>query len=135
MDTLYRTRFLAANYGSLQGLKQVPFGVLAVAVSLWANTIRKPATDLSLPIVFTVISLVLYAASRRYYDQVFGRVQQTVANSRLEWGIQIVGSILAVIAFVADSSNRLPVSMLGLVFSLVFLADYVRITRFSRGGF
>ena len=55
MENLSRIRFMAANYPNLQGLKQVPFGIMAVLVSLWGNAIRKPATDLTFPILVAVV--------------------------------------------------------------------------------
>ncbi len=135
MQDLDRIRFLAANYSSLQGLKYVPIGLMTVLLSLWGNTVRKPATDLTLPILVALGGGVLYLFVDRYYAHVFGNIQRPSATVRLEWLIQIVGGMLALAAFAVDVSLKLPVSTLGFVCSGALLADYLRITRFARDRF
>jgi hypothetical protein len=135
MQNLNRIRFLAANYASLQGLKYVPIGLMTILMSLWGNSLRKPATDLTLPILVAIGGGVLYLFVDRYYAHVFGNIQRPTSTVRLEWLIQTVGGILALIAFAVDVSFKLPVSTLGLVFSAALLADYLRITRFAQDRF
>ncbi len=135
MQDLTRIRFLAANYDSLQGLKYVPPGLLAVLVSLWGNTLRQPATDLTVPILIAIGCGVLYLFVDRYYAHVFGKIQLPTSTVRREWLLQIVGGVLALIAFAVDVTLKLPVSTLGLLFSGILLADYLRITRFARDRF
>ena len=135
MDNLDRIRFVAANYSSLQGLKQVPFGVLAVLVSVWANTLHRPATDLTWPVLVAAACAGLYLLIDRYYARVFGHGRRAPSTVRLEWVIQIGGAVLALIAFAVDVSLKWPVSTLGLVFAAVLLADYLRITRLARDRF
>ena len=135
MEDMRRVRFLAANYPSLQGLKYVPQGLLAILISLWGNSQRKPATDLTLPILFVALCSALYLLLDRYYSNAFGRVQPTATQRRVEWLSSIAGVILALAAFAVDTSQKLPVSTLGLVLSAVFLVDYFRITRFAQDRF
>lgn len=135
MENLDRIRFLAANYPNLQGLKQVPFGIMAVLVSLWGNSLRRPATDITFPILVTVACIGLYVLIGRYYAHVFGQIHRTSASSRLDWFIQTAGAILALVAFGADTALKPPVSTLGLVFSGVILADYMRMTHGARDRF
>ena len=135
MENLPRIRFLAANYSNLHGLKYVPMGLALILLSLWGNTVRNPAPDLTLPILFIAVCVALYLIFDRYYAHVFGRVQRTTASLWLEWLSQIAGGILALGAFVVDVSHKLPVSTLGFVFAAAFLVDYLRLTRFAREPF
>lgn len=135
MEQFKRIRFVAANYSSLHGLKYVPMGLLAILMSLWGSTLRNPATDLTFPILIVAACGALYWAIDRYYAHTFGHIGRSNASVRLEWLIQIAGSVLALAAFAVDVSLRLPVSTLGLVLAAVFLADYLRMTRFMRDRF
>ncbi len=135
MQDLDRIRFLAANYASLRGLKYVPIGLMTILVALWGNSLHKPATDLTLPILVSIGGGLLYLFVDRYYTHVFGNVQRPPSTLRLEYVIQGIGALLALGAFAIDVSLRLPVSTLGLVFSGALLAEYLRITRFARDRF
>ena len=135
MENLNRIRFLTANYPSLQGLKYVPQGLLAILMSLWGNSLRKPATDLTLPILFVALCSALYLLLDRYYANAFGKVQPTATQRWVEWLSSIAGGVLGLVAFAIDVSLKLPVSILGLVISAAFLVDYLRITRLAKDRF
>jgi hypothetical protein len=132
VENLKRLRFLAMNYSRLQGLKNVPLGLLLILLSVWANTLRKPATDLTLPVLSVIVCGALYLAVDRYYAHTFGQVQRTSQKIHFERLTEIAGGVLALGAFVTDVSVKLPVSTLGLVFAALFLAEYLLLTRFTR---
>ncbi len=135
VEDLKRIRFLAANYPNLQGLKYIPQGLLLILLSLWANTLRKPATDLTLPVLSVIACGAFYLAVDRYYARTFGQVQRTAEKIRFERLSEIFGGVLALGAFVTDVSVKLPVSTLGLAFAALFLVEYLRLARFTRDRF
>jgi hypothetical protein len=135
MQDLKEIRFVATNFSNLQGLRTVPIGLCLVLVCYWANGIHGPARNFLVPILGLVGSLILLFAIDRYYLHAFGRVQRTPESLRLEWMVGIVFGILALGAFCLDISFKMPVSLLGLVFSAGLLADYIRITWLVQGRF
>jgi hypothetical protein len=128
MNSVNQTRFLAANYSSLQGLRIIPFGLLLLVVSLWANGQRGQARDLSLPLTVLVILMVCYFAIDRYYRKVYGRVQRSASSLRTDYAITAAAGLLALGAFVLDSAEKLPVSALGLLFAFGTLEEYIRMS-------
>jgi len=62
-------------------------------------------------------------------------VQRTAESRRLEWLISAVGGVLALGAVWQDMTTQLPLSLVGLVFAVGLLADYIRITWLVRGRF
>jgi hypothetical protein len=135
MQNILQIRFIATNFYNLQGLRAVPLGALLVMVCAWANAQNGPARDLSLPIIGLFIAAAVLFAIDRYYLHTFGRVQRTAESRRLEWLVSVGGGILALIAFVLDTRDDLPLSLLGLVFAVMLLADYLRITWLVKGRF
>lgn len=135
MQNLKEIRFVATNFSNLQGLRAVPLGLCLVLVCLWANGLQYPVRDFFVPVVSMVGSLILLFAIDRYYLHVFGRVQRTPESRRLEWLLTAVFGSLALGAFWLDTSVKLPVSLLGLVFAAGLLVDYIRITWLVKGRF
>jgi hypothetical protein len=135
MKTESEVRFVATNYSNLQGLRVVPLGLCLVLVSLWANGLQHPLKNLFVLVVSIVGSMLLLFAIDRYYLHAFGRVQRTSESRRLEWLVSLVGGILALGAFWLDASVIMPVSLIGLVFAVGLLADYIRITWLVKGRF
>jgi hypothetical protein len=135
MQDVKQIRLVATNFSNLQGLRAVPLGLCLVLVCLWANGIQYPVRDFIVPVVGVVGSLMLLFAIDRYYLHAFGRVQRTPESRRLEWLISAAGGILALGAFWLDTTVKLPVSLLGLVFAAGLLADYIRTTWLVRGRF
>jgi hypothetical protein len=135
MKTVSEVRFVATNYSNLQGLRVVPLGLCLVLVSLWANSLQHPLKNLFVLVVSIVGSMLLLFAIDRYYLHAFGRVQRTPESRRLEWLVSLVGGILALGAFWLDASVIMPVSLIGLVFAVGLLADYIRITWLVKGRF
>ncbi|RPI88007.1 MAG: hypothetical protein EHM41_02895 [Chloroflexi bacterium] len=135
MQNVKNIRFVATNFYNLQGLRAVPLGFLLLLVSLWANTLHGPARNFLVPTLGLASALVVLFVIDRYYSHTFGRVERTPESRRFEWLFSVVGGILALGAFLLDVSYKLPVSMLGLVFSAGLLADYIRITWLVKGHF
>jgi len=135
MQELKEIRLVTTNFYNLQGLRAVPLGFCLVFVCLWANELQYPVRNFLVPALELAGSGMLLFAIDRYYLHTLGRVQRTPESCRLEWLIAAVGGILALGAFWLDTSSKLPVSLLGLVFSAGLLADYFRITWFVKGHF
>jgi hypothetical protein len=118
MEAFYQARFFAKNYTQLQGLRAVPSGLCLLIITLWANLQQGPTRNLTLPILAALGCLLLYILINQYYNRVYGRVKRTM--SRAEMSFQATCTILALAAFVVDTSNTINISFLGLVFAVVF---------------
>ncbi len=126
-DHYAQIQFMAANYSKLQGLREVPFGLLAAAVSVWAMHNHGPAADLTLPILFAIGAALLYWLIDRLYARTFGHVRQTVKMHLWEITVSICGSLLALLAFWLDITKNLPLSALGLLFAAMLFEDFWRV--------
>lgn len=135
MNDIKQIRFVATNFYNLQGLRAVPLGVCLLLLSFWANGLQGPARDFLVPVSVLIVSLVFLFAIDRYYLQNFGRVQRTPESRHLESLFSIVGGILALGALWLDISFELPVNLLGLVFAVGLLADYIRLTWLVKGHY
>jgi hypothetical protein len=135
MKDLKEIRFVATNFSNLQGLRAIPLSLCLVLVCLWANGIHGPARDFLVPVLGLAAALILFYAIDQYYLHAFGRVQRTPESRRLEWLTSAIGGILVLGAFILDASFKLPVSLLGLAFTVSLLADYIRITWLVKGRF
>jgi len=118
MESIRQTRFFAKNYPQLQGLRAVPLALCLLVITLWANLQHGPARDLTMPILVALACLVLYILVDQYYNRVYGRVKRTISHTELF--LQTAGIILALIAFFIDTRNAINISLLGLVFAVVF---------------
>lgn len=118
MDTLKQTRFFAQNYPHLQGLRAVPAGICLLVITLWANVQSGPASDLTHPLLVALACLVLYILIDQFYRRVYGKVKRTITHAELF--LQAVCVALALAAFVADTSDTINISLLGLVFAVTF---------------
>lgn len=127
-DRYTRIQFIAANYSRLQGLREVPVGLLVAAVSIWAMYNHGPTADLSLPIILTLGAALLYRLIDRFYVNTFGRIRQTAKMRSWEITASILGGLLALAAFWLDTSQELPFSTLGFVFAAALLEDFWRAT-------
>lgn len=135
MKNINEIRFVATNYFNLQGLRMVPIGVLGILVALWVNGAKYPVSMQNYLIlsVIVVISLALYFGIDRYYLHSFGKVKNTPESKRLEGLVSIVGGVLALAAFWLDVTYKLPLCVIGLVFGVGLLEDYIRITWLVKG--
>jgi hypothetical protein len=132
MQDLQKTWFITFNYSNLQGLKAVPLGLLLLVVVYWANSQHGPASNLSLPILVSLGAAILYWWVDRYYKTRYGRVERTWKQTRAEYIVGILGCIVALPAIYVDLTHNYPVSMVGLVFALAFVVEYLRIHRLGR---
>ncbi len=135
MRSIHKTRFIAANYSNLQGLKAVPIGLLLLLVVLWANTQTGPASDLSLPLLLALGAAALLWAIGRYYRARFGRVEHTPRQKRFELILGVLGSALGLGAFILDTTLRLPFSLIGLAFAAAVVAEYLRMQWYAPGRY
>jgi hypothetical protein len=135
MKDIKEIRFVATNYLNLQGLKMVAIGVFGILVVLWGNTLKYPISTRSwifLALV-VVVSSAMYYGFDRYYLKNFGQVKRTPESKRLEWLVGIGSGLLVIGAFYLEASYKFRISIIGLVFSLGLLADYIRITWLVKG--
>ena len=126
-----KTRFLAANFSRLQGLRAVPIGLLAFLISLWANVQTGPATNFIFPIIIGLFCLVLLTLIDRYYRRTFGVAKTSAQIRRTDWIMSVIGVITALAAVWLDNSTHLPFSLVGLVLAAAFLGDYFIMVHYS----
>ena len=131
---LSKIRFVAANYSRLQGLREVPVGILVVFVSVWARYNHGPTADLTAPLLVTLGAALLYWLTDRYYNSAFGRVKQTPGQRKREIIASIAFCVLALPAFWLDAAVEIPVCVLGLVFAAALLENFWRATESVRSG-
>jgi hypothetical protein len=132
MQSVQKTRFLAANYSNLQGLKSIPLGLLLLIVVLWANMQKGSWTLLTL---LSVAMIVLFVAIQRYYLTRFGKIDRTFSQKRMEVIVDILGGITGLIAFMLDTRFDLPFSLVGLTFAGAIVADYLRTQWYAPGNY
>jgi uncharacterized membrane protein len=135
MQNVQKTRFLAANYSNLQGLKSVPLGLLLLIVVMWANMQKGTASDFTLPIFSSIAMLVLVMAIERYYLTRFGKVDRTFNQKRMEIILGVLGGIVGLVAFLLDTRFDLPVSLIGLIFAGAVVAEYLRMQWYAPGNY
>jgi hypothetical protein len=135
MQNLAKTRFIAANYSSLQGLKGVPLGLLLISVVLWANQLHGRATDLSLPILFGLVTIIVTFLIYRYYKSHYGKVESTPKQKRVVSLLSAVAVAAALGAFLGDNYLHLPLSLVGLVFAAAAVAEYLRMQWIAPGRY
>jgi hypothetical protein len=122
-------QFIAANYSRLQGLRMVPVGAVVLFVAIWINARQG---DLGGPILAIAGAILLYWLTDRYYTRVFGRVIPTPLQLRRELAVSVTFSVLAMLAFMLDTAEVLPISALGLIFAGALFVDFWVATRSVR---
>lgn len=118
MDNINHLRFFTQNYSNLQGLRAIPLGLLLLILSLWANLQHGPARDLTLPISVTLVCLAIYLLIDRHYNRAYGKVKRAISHAELF--IAAISAVLALAAFYIDTRNMIDISLLGLVFAVLF---------------
>lgn len=118
MQSIQQTQFLAQNYPVLQGLRAVPAGLCLLLITLWANVQTGPARDLTLPLSLSLACLALYLLVDLFYNRVYGKIKRTISHA--EWFWSAICAVLALVAFIIDTTTLTDISMLGLAFALVF---------------
>ncbi len=135
MQNIHKTRFLAANYSNLQGLKSIPLGLLLPIVVIWANMQKGSASNLTLPILLSIAMIVLFIGIQRYYLTRFGMNDRTPNQKRMEVILGVLGGIIGLAAFALDTRFDLPVSTVGLVFAGAIVAEYLRMQWYAPGNY
>lgn len=125
-DHYSQIQFIASNYSRLQGLRMLPVGAMVLFVAIWINARQG---DLGGPVLAVAGAILLYWLTDRYYTSVFGRVIPTPIQLRMELVISVTFSILAMLAFMFDTAEILPVSALGLIFAGALFVDFWVATR------
>ena len=135
MQNIQKTRFLAANYTNLQGLKAVPLWLLLLLVVLWANAQSGPARSLAFPLLACALMFSLAWAVQRYYETRFGKVVVSARQRRLDILLGAGGALVGLAAFLADVNLHLPFSCIGLVFATSFAIEYWRMQVLAPGRY
>lgn len=125
MNELKKIQFVTTNFPFLQGLKTVAIGIFLLFIGKYSPAQQG---NLSITLPLLVVTLVLVFLANRYYRKNFGQVQITKKARRMEIIISLIFGILALIAFMIDTSLLLPVSLLGFVFAVGLISDYLRLT-------
>ncbi len=120
MNKIKQVHFFAQNYPQLQGLRMLPPALLLLLLTIWANQQHGPATDLSLPLLLSAGCLLVYIGIDQYYNRRYGKVKRII--TRPEWLITAAGAVLALAAFILDTTDTFMISLLGLVFAGAFAA-------------
>ncbi len=131
MPDLEKIRFLTVNYSRLQGLKAVPSGILLLLVVLWTNGQKGPSRDLTLPLLWLFIGVVLYGGIDWYYRRTYGRVEPARRALWADVILATVFSAVAIAAFATDMEFKMPVSIFALVLAAGLLSDYFRMLRLA----
>lgn len=133
MSTRDKIHFIAANYSQLQGLRAVPPGLVLLSLTLWANFTSGPSRNLITPILLAVTGALLYWIIDRYYKDRFGATQPKREERLMEIIRQILFGITGLAAFWVDTLALIPLSLIGFVFALSYLYEYIRISRIQQG--
>jgi hypothetical protein len=135
LTEIQKTRFLAMNFAHLQGLRVIPYGLLLFLVSFWANAQRGPARNFLPPVLMGLLCIGLYMLIDRYYRRTFGQVVPSAQSRRADRALAIIGGAAALAAFLLDVRLSLPVSLVGLVFAIAILGEYIRFARYAQRGY
>lgn len=132
MENLERIRRVTKYYDQLQGLRQVPFGVLLLLIAVWKAgwwpwfEKWQPLSGL----LFIGLAMISFWGIGSYYERTFGKVRQSADGQRS-------GKILSFVFFVglylvglAEYEWRWPVGGTGLFTAVVLIAYY-----FQTGSF
>jgi hypothetical protein len=132
ISQIRRTRFIAANYSRLQGLRIFPFGLLLFAVTYITNLQHGPAPHSVLPqILFAIAAAVLYWLIDRYYTRTFGQIVRP-SRGHLDLIAGICGGAMGLVAFLIENNyHHLPFSPIGLVLAAAIIIDYLMLARIT----
>lgn len=119
MQAIQKTQFFAKKYRQLQGLRGLPAALGLLLITLWANNQHGPQSDLTLPLIAAAGCILLYIAINYYYNHTFGKVKRKVTSGEMYLGI--ISAVLALAAYVLDTSAFINISLLGIIFSVTFL--------------
>ena len=135
LQELRHIRIVTKNYAVLRGLRGVPFGLLFLLMAAfelrWLSVPDAPVDPVSL--IVCIIVFVFFAVNPiidRYYDHLFGSVQQASPNTLDQWVIGFGFAVLVVGGIRIDMTLTLPISATGLVLALMLLFWWWRTNAF-----
>ncbi len=135
LQELRRIRVVTKNYAVLRGLQNVPFGILFLFVAaLELKWLNLPDGSLNLAIVIGFIvflaCIAIYPAIGRYYDGMFGSVQQASCSPLDRWITSLSIAVLGAGGIRIDKTLDLPVSATGLALALILLILWWKTNEF-----
>jgi len=126
MKELEKIRFITANFTHLKGLQMGVIGLLVFSTALWSN---RNHGDLTIFILLLILAAILSILVERFYRRVFGRVRTLQKSRQYETRHSLLFGASGLAAFIIDTAEILPFSLLGIVFGVGFWLDYYRINR------
>lgn len=129
MQNARRIRFLANNFGYLQGLKSIPIGLAVMAIGWLKNTSVFQEGDLGVPLLVLVAGWVGYEVADRIYRAMFGQVRRSLAQRLPEIGLGVLTLIAAYAALWVDPKYEEVGSALGVTVAVLLGIDYVRTSK------
>ncbi|MEJ2747198.1 MAG: hypothetical protein P8183_04685 [Anaerolineae bacterium] len=127
MQNLAQMRFVTENYGALQGLRMIPFGLwfLIMAVGDLADIPALRQGRLDYPLLLMIAMGALYWLIGVYYAHTYGQVTPLPKNNRQKllgnWPILLFAAGIAL-----DWLLQLPVSFLAITLSIFFLVPLIK---------
>lgn len=127
-----RIRRVTQYYDQLQGLRQVPFGILFLLMAVWKAGWWpwfgqwQPLSGL----FFIGLALIAFGWVGRYYRRTFGQVRQLEQNNRLNTVLGILFMLVLWLGGLAEYEWQWPVSATGLL-----LAGFLAVYYFQTGHF
>lgn len=126
INELKRIHRAAKYYEQLQGLRQVPFGILFLFLAVWKAG-EWPWFEKWQPIssfVFLGLTMLISWGIGIYYERTFGKVQQTAESKRNSVIMAILFLAGIYLLGIAEIIWNWPVSGAGLFMALILLVYY-----------
>ena len=135
LQELRRIHIVTKNYAVLRGLQGVPFGLLFLLVAAFElRWLSLPYGSLDLTIfigfVMFFVALALHPIVGRYYDRMFGSVQQASNDPLNKWITGLSFVVLFVGGERIDKTLTLPISATGLSIALILLVCWWQTNAF-----
>ena len=135
MKDLERMRIIAAHYRDLQGLRMLPWFLWLLLISAVNPILGLPQGQLDYQCLLVIpgiaIPWVLSKLVGDYYDRNYGQVEGLPPRNRLlEVLANILFIVIAYIGSVIDTSEWLPISVVGLIMAAGFAIGWWKADRF-----
>ena len=134
MKDLERMRIIAAHYRSLQGLRMLPWFLWLLLISAVNPILGLPQGQLDYQCLLVIPGIAIPWVSSKligdYYDRIYGQVEGLPPRNRLlEVLANILFIVIAYIGSVIDTSEWLPISVVGLIMAAGFVIGWWRAGR------
>ena len=134
LENLERIRRVTKYYDHLQGLRQVPFGILFLLVAIWKAG-WWPWFDKWQPLsglLFIGLAMSAFWWVGGYYERTFGKVSQATDSRRSRNILSFILFVGLYLVGLAEYEWRWPVSGTGLLTAIVLVAYFFQTGSFRR---